>query len=188
MKRSEEKSDQQVGSDVAISLLFQKALAGDALAYRTFLEEVAKSLRSFLARVARTTQAEKIEDLVQEVLLAIHRKRDLYRPGMPVMPWVRAIAKHRMIDSIRSEKRRPELVELSEEIESAFSVEQPIESFYDIDALLECLDERQRQILKLAKVEEVPLEEIARRLGISHSLVKVTVHRSLKKVRESIDE
>ena len=187
MKRPESRPE-QAGADEAIRLLLEKALAGDEKAYRTFLEQVAKSMRLFLARVARTTVPEKIEDLVQEVLLAVHKKRDLYRQGMPVMPWIRAIAKHRMIDSIRAEKRRPELVELSEEIERAFASDEPIETSYDIDALLECLDERQKQILKLAKVEELPLQEIAERLGISHSLVKVTIHRSIKKIRETVDE
>src|SRR5665213_1171205 len=97
-------------AEEALKGLFEKALAGDETAYASFLEQAALVLRGFLLRALRADRhaAEKAEDLVQEVLFAIHKKRDLYKPGMPVVPWIRAIAKHRLIDSIRAERRRPE--------------------------------------------------------------------------------
>lgn len=63
--------------------LFERALAGDQAAYRSFLEELAARLRLEY----------QDEDLVRAILLALHEKRDLYRAGMPIMSWVGVIAR-----------------------------------------------------------------------------------------------
>ncbi len=158
------------------------ALAGDDVAYRSFLEQVAHHLRAFLLR------SDQAEDLVQEVLITIHKKRDLYRTNMPVMPWIRAIAKHRLIDGVRARSRRPEVVELTEELENG-AVADHLKSLdgIDVEAMLSCLDEKHREILKLAKFEELPYAEIASRFGISLSAVKVSVFRSLNILRRNLD-
>jgi RNA polymerase sigma-70 factor (ECF subfamily) len=187
MKRPESK---WIERDADLLRLFESALAGDESAYREFLESTAVLLRAFLTKWIRSSARSKeaVEDLVQEVLLTIHRKRDLYKSGMPVVPWVLTIAKHRLIDSIRAEARRPELSELKvgferELTESTGAREPEI----DVDELMQGLNERQKQILHLAKIEEVPHSEIAKRLGISVSLVKVTIHRSLQAIRKRLN-
>jgi len=169
-------------SDEALRLLFEKALQGDEVAYRAFLEQIAHLLRKFFSR------SNQAEDLVQEVLISIHRKRDLYQPGMPVMPWVRAIAKHRLIDSVRADNRRPKLVELTEDIEFG-AVAEEIKSMdgAEVEKVLACLDDKQREILKLAKLDEMPYAEIAERLNMSLSAVKVSVFRSLNTLRRNLD-
>ena len=164
------------------------ALSGDATAYEAFLTQAAQELKSFLGRSGklRGLLADRADDLVQDVLLSIHRKRDLYRPDMPILPWIHAIAKYRWIDSLRSERRRPEMTEWTEETEAEYSLgaELPPSSQIEIDSdLLNALTQRQREILMLAKVEEVPLASIAKTYGISLSAVKVTVHRAIRAVR-----
>lgn len=148
---------------------FTRALSGDQEAYRCFLEHVA----SYLRRVLRN------EDVVQDVLLLIHRKRDLYRPGMPVLPWVRVIAKHRAIDLARAEERRPELIPLDREPAAAAREHLP-----EIEDLLAPLPHKQRDILRMAKVDELSYAEIAARTGMSIAAIKVAVHRSLAALRK----
>jgi RNA polymerase sigma-70 factor (ECF subfamily) len=189
-KNTESKRGEGVSNlDTELCILFEKSLAGDEVAYRQFLEQIAGVLRSFLIRSMHGDHRskEKVEDLVQEVLFTVHKKRDLYRHGMPVIPWVRAIAKHRFIDTLRAESRRPAFTELTEQLENNFITEE-IEPSHDVESLMACLDEKQMQILKLAKVDEIPHAEIASRLGISISLVKVTVHRSLQAIRKNFYE
>jgi RNA polymerase sigma-70 factor (ECF subfamily) len=49
-------------------------MAGDSLAYQTFLSELTRHLRGFLRR--RIPQlSDDVEDLVQEILLAVHNGR-----------------------------------------------------------------------------------------------------------------
>ncbi len=50
-----------------------------------------------------------MEDLVQEILLAVHSKRHTWRPGEPVAPWLFAIARYKAIDAYRRRGRRIEI-------------------------------------------------------------------------------
>jgi RNA polymerase sigma-70 factor, ECF subfamily len=69
------------------------ALAGDATAYRAFLDELAVQLRRFLRERLRS-RPDDVEDLVQECLLAVHDKRHTYDPSQPLTPWIYAIARY----------------------------------------------------------------------------------------------
>jgi hypothetical protein len=58
--------------------LLAAGLAGDPAAYRLFLSELTAHLRAFLRRrLARLP--EEVEDLVQELLVAIHNQRHTHR-------------------------------------------------------------------------------------------------------------
>jgi RNA polymerase sigma-70 factor (ECF subfamily) len=166
----------------------QQSLRGDQAAYRAFLERTSSMVRGYLTNSMGSSKRtpEKIEDLVQDVLLAIHRKKHLYRADMPILPWLFAIARYRLIDQVRAEKRRPMLVEWDETLDPADtnSLPLPDERLFELEELLECLSQKQRRILVMAKAEGVPLAEIAQRLQMSLSAVKVTVHRALRKIRQ----
>jgi RNA polymerase sigma-70 factor (ECF subfamily) len=161
--------------------LMLAAVTGDTHSYESFLQKVAQLLKPRFIRMSRSV--EKADDLIQDVLISIHRKRDLYKVEMPILPWVNAIAKHRFIDSIRSESRRPSTVVWEEDFENLAAEEVEV-SQESGEALLEGLSDRQKEILTLAKVEEVPLAEIAQKFDMSLSAVKVSVHRSIKSIRE----
>jgi RNA polymerase sigma-70 factor (ECF subfamily) len=163
------------------------ALEGNSSAYEEFLGKTAAFVRSFLtlSSGSRFSTSERIDDVVQEVLVSIHRKRDLYKADMPILPWIRAIAKYRFIDQLRSEKRCPNQVEWDEAVENEVSVPAPSHGVDSGDELLEGLTDRQKEILRLAKVEDMPLAEIAKRQGMSLSAVKVTIHRSVQAIRKN---
>src|SRR4029077_7541226 len=62
-------------------------------------------LRFFRSQVATREQA---NDLLQEAWLGIHRVRHTYRPGVPVLPWIYAIARRARVDvSRRTRRLRP---------------------------------------------------------------------------------
>jgi RNA polymerase sigma-70 factor (ECF subfamily) len=80
--------------------LLVRGLVGDEPAYRIFLGELAAHLRSWLrGRLARLP--EEVEDLLQELLLAVHNQRHTYEPKQPLKPWVHAIARYKFIDLLR---------------------------------------------------------------------------------------
>lgn len=62
-----------------------RSLLNDKDAYETFLKRVAVMIRGYLFNIMGSSSRtpEKIEDLVQDVLLAIHRKKHLYHPKRP---------------------------------------------------------------------------------------------------------
>jgi RNA polymerase sigma-70 factor (ECF subfamily) len=80
----------------------RRGIAGDTQAYAWFLGEVAATLRPLVARRCGAADA---EDVVQEVLLALHDKRATWDGERPVLPWVRAIARHKLTDALRRHYR-----------------------------------------------------------------------------------
>ena len=59
----------------------------------------------------------EVEDVVQETLLALHLKRQTWDAEQLFTPWVRAVARNKLIDNLRRRGNRTEL---------------PIEDFADV--------------------------------------------------------
>ncbi|MEO7634963.1 MAG: sigma factor, partial [Sphingomicrobium sp.] len=91
------------GRDDRWGQLLSAAQAGDAAAYREFLTDVTPFVRALARRKLWAEDA--IEDVVQDVLVTVHRVRHTYQPGRPVAPWLAAIAARRSIDSLRKRGR-----------------------------------------------------------------------------------
>jgi len=162
------------------SLMLQ-SLAGDASSYHFFLDELATHLRSFLRkRLARLP--EEAEDLVQELLLAIHHQRHTYDAKLPLTAWVHAIARYKLIDLLRRRSRSELLNDSLDDVENLFAApdSEAAEARYDIAKLLEQLPDRQRLPIQFVKIEGGSVSDTAKRIGMSESAVKIGIHRGLK--------
>ena len=162
------------------SLLIQ-GLAGDTTAYRAFLKELSAHLRAFLrGRLARLP--DEVEDLVQEILLAVHNQRHTYNAGQPLTAWIHAIARYKLIDVLRRREGREALNDpLDDEIEVfAASDTEADDARRDLAKLLVQLPDRQRLPIIHMKLEGRSVVEAAQLCGMSESAVKVGVHRGLK--------
>src|SRR6201747_3353951 len=84
------------------------AMAGDAAAYHRLLRAVTPVLRAGARRgLARAGQPiDQSEDIVQEILLAVHLKRHTWDVDAPFAPWLFAIARNKLIDTLRRRGRR----------------------------------------------------------------------------------
>ena len=171
--------------------LFLESMLGNQASYERFLKKITVSLRSFLKRSQKERMSdEKLEDLVQETLIAIHTKLSSYREDLPILPWVLSIAKNRMIDASRAEKRTWNLKAFDSEIENYFyppkdnDLTEHFSRSQEVELMLSKLSERQRQILFLAKAEQLSILEIAEKFKMSISAVKVTVHRAIGALRQ----
>jgi RNA polymerase sigma-70 factor (ECF subfamily) len=160
-----------------------KGLMGDGAAYRMLLKSLAAHLRGYFARRVGAGAA---EDLVQETLIAIHAKRETYDPALPFTAWVYGIARYKLIDEYRREKRRatvpleeaPELF-TEAELESAAARR-------DVEKLLAKLPEAKRALLKAVKLDGLSVAEAAAKTGMSEGAVKVSVHRALKSLGNEV--
>ena len=86
---------------------------GDQAAYARLLRDVLPFLRAIAARRHRT--ADRVEDVVQDVLLTVHRVRHTYDPARPFAHWLATIAERRSIDALPPGQREAiELVKLRE--------------------------------------------------------------------------
>lgn len=169
--------------------LFVRGLAGDAVAYRAFLQQLALHLRAFLGR-RLFGWPDEVEDLVQECLLAMHNQRHTYQPDQPLTAWVHAIARYKMIDLLRAKAGREALHEPLDDDLAVFadSATEASDARRDLSGLLATLPDRHRLPIVHTKLEGLSVAETARLTGMSESAVKIGVHRGLKALAQKIRE
>src|ERR1700677_4839736 len=159
------------------SLMLQ-SLAGDAAAYRVFLDELTARLRSYLRRRLGGLPDE-VEDLLQELLLAVHNKRHTYDPKQPLTAWAQAITRYKLVDLLRRRSRSNVLTDPLDEDDQVFATtaNDAAEAQFDVAKLLRGLPDRQRLPILYVKIEGASVTDTAVRTGMSESAVKVGIHR-----------
>ncbi|OJW19124.1 MAG: RNA polymerase subunit sigma-24 [Rhodospirillales bacterium 69-11] len=157
------------------------AQQGDAGAYRALLTELTPWLRRYYAR---RLPPGAIEDTVQDVLLAIHEKRHTYDPARPFGPWLAAIARYKWIDRLRSLKASA-TEPLDETMHAPDDMEGAVAGS-TFQRLLGELKPSQAAAIRLVKLEGYSAEEASRATGQSVSLIKVNIHRGLKRLAHII--
>ena len=166
--------------------LMHAAVGGDAKSYKALLETLPAFLRSITRRsYARFgVQPDDVEDVVQEVLLAIHLKRHTWKVGAPVVPWIMAIARNKLIDALRRRGRHVHipLETVVDFLEAKAPETQPDRQtdLHDAFRLIDTLGPRQREIVRSISVDGQAIRDVARRLDMSEGSVRVALHRSLK--------
>jgi RNA polymerase sigma-70 factor (ECF subfamily) len=166
------------GKDEAeLSGLLRAAIAGDERAYADFLRRTAALVRGFARRKIVHGGVDP-EDVVQESLLAIHLKRHTWRQDAPVLPWVYAIARFKLVDAFRRRGRRVE-IEIDEIAETFAEPEAETVSQRDISRVLDSLSPAQRSVVSAVSVEGRSIGETAAKFGISETAVRVSLHRGL---------
>lgn len=156
-------------------------LAGDERAYKRLLEALAPALRAVVRNGYARFGANpaELEDVVQETLLAIHLKRQTWNPGEPLGPWIRAIARNKLIDALRRRGRRI-TVDIDDFVDLIAAPEpEPTLDGRDADRLLSVLSDRQREVVRAISIEGASTSETARRFNISEGAVRVALHRGL---------
>jgi RNA polymerase sigma-70 factor (ECF subfamily) len=166
--------------------LFLSSFEGDDNAYYEFLLTLSGYLRGFF-RKRMQANLDQVEDLVQEVLLAIHVKRHTYNKELPISAWIHAISKYKYIDFLR---RRRSFVEfdLFDDSSELFgqSDNTAFESKRDINKLLLSLPDALRIPIQLTKLDGYSVKEASKIASISESAIKIGVHRGLKKLSSAL--
>ena len=160
--------------------LLVQALSGDDDAYRTFLGDLAVLLRGYFRRRV-FGRPDDVEDLLQECLLAVHNQRHTYDRRQPCTAWVYAIARYKLVDSLRRRGNREVLTDsFDDEIDLLSSAAHDAsDARHDLNALLRELPDRQRLPIEWVKIHGLSILEAAQKLGMTESAVKVGIHRGL---------
>jgi RNA polymerase sigma-70 factor (ECF subfamily) len=156
-------------------------LAGDAASYRRLLAEIAPFVRAVVRRSFNGGSAGHVdvEDVVQDVLLAVHLKRHTWNPDLPLVPWLGAVTRHKAIDAFRRVGGRV-MVPLEDLAEVLAEPAPPEPVHGDAERLLAALNERQRRIVRAMTLDERSAADVGRELGMNESAVRVALHRALK--------
>ncbi|AGN85358.1 MULTISPECIES: sigma-70 family RNA polymerase sigma factor [Enterobacteriaceae] len=161
--------------------LMALAQSGDSQAYTRLLKALVPVIRS-LAR-KHIADEELVEDVIQDVLLTVHRVRHTYDPGAPFLPWLMAIANARAVDALRKRGRHQQR-EIASETDIpllATSMEPP--SHDELAVLLNQLPARQREVVEHVHLREMTLAETATQQNLTVAAVKSLLHRALSNLR-----
>jgi RNA polymerase sigma factor (sigma-70 family) len=176
------------------------AQRGDAAAYASLLTSLLPVLRAFVR--GRGVQGSEVEDVVQEIVILIHRARHTWRSDRPFDPWMWAIARNASTDALRRiarerARRDPrdgfadgalagrerDLAHGDPDPESLLAAR---ELSAPLAEALASLPEAQRQAVELLYVEQLSVAEAATRAGVSASALKVRAHRGSRALRRAL--
>ena len=168
--------------------LMRRSLTGDQRAYADLLQKTSRLLRPFLAR--RLSFSNEVDDLMQEILISIHKARHTYDGNRPYKPWAYAIAKFRLQDFLRTHysdqlRHAEDFDELEEILPEHVTVSEL--SYESISAEVQKLPDKQASILRLMHQEGYTSKEVAEKMGMNESAVKVAAHRAYKVLRKNLE-
>ncbi len=179
--RTESQEDDQLAIEVK---------AGETEAFRTIMDKYHATVFTLCRRMAVSPQ--DAEDATQETFFQLYRNMWKYQPGNGFRNWLYSIA----LNICRKQKRRKKIAEFlsldglwksdgqdrSVEIPSpGASVEQAAiarEEKRALQTAISGLPEPLKQPLVLRYFLHMPVEEIARTLGLSSGNVRIRLHRA----------
>lgn len=167
-----------------------RAQDGDQDAYCRLLKAIVPVIRAMARRKIYQDDA-LLEDVVQDVLLTVHRVRQTYDPDCAFLPWLSAIVSARAIDALRARGRRQRWEVLDEEAVFAHpdgavaEAHGRLAAHRQLDRLLSRLPDRQRRMVELVHLYEMSLGEAAAASNMTLSAVKSVLFRAFNTLRQN---
>ncbi len=159
--------------------------SGDKESYQRFLSwglETAEKILRF--KVFRSSD---VDDIVQDVLLGVHRNLQTFDPGRDAKSWFLGILHKKLVDYIRKMSRLTEKEISSEALDVTFSGPQTNDQLEAIE-ILEGLPENLAQPVILTKIYGHSTKEASDILGINENALRTRLSRSFKMIKENLHE
>lgn len=147
----------------------------------------ARPLYGFFVRL--TGDRAGSDDLVQQVFHRILRYRHTYRDVGSFTGWMYIIARRVMADFQRHRRlhqapaEEPALDQVPDDRVHAAAAAEALDETALLHRALAALPEDVREVIVLARFQELPYEEVARVLDISLAAVKTRIHRAMRDLR-----
>ena len=161
-------------------------VAGDEDALRRVYDAHGGLVYTFCAR---SLDHDRAHDVTQEVFLSAWRARDRFDPARGTLAgWLMGIAKNRVIDNVRSERRHSD--RRADDDGAELPVRADVDDLGDrmlVGEALRSLPERPRRVLTLAFFEDLTHPQIAERTGLPIGTVKSDIRRGLARIRSHLE-
>jgi RNA polymerase sigma-70 factor (ECF subfamily) len=172
----------------------RRVLAGDRSAFREIVEEHGPSIGGFIA--AYLPQRDVVEDLAQETFIAAFAQLARFRPGEELGPWLKAIARHKVLSHLRSHYRRGAALDrlrtqALEKVADELGRAQEGDDARGIDRLRRCLDKlpaRLREAIRARYYERRRVTAIAQALGATAAAVSSLLFRGRKELESCMEK
>ena len=164
---------------INLTELLINAQDGDNTSYDLFLRECSVYLRCKLKRWNK--RPEIIEEIVQEVLIGIHRNLHTFLPGKNAYSWVAGIAKYKAIDYLRRNPHKFEELSFDVTNDENDTNQDLEEAFSDLPSLI-------KEALVMTKIQGLSTKEAALSLGIKENALRTRISRALSKLRKDLKQ
>lgn len=162
--------------------LIRKAQKGDREAFGQLVALYQARLRAFVARYI--TRPDEVFDIVQEGFIDAMQHLDRFDLSKDFGPWLRAICRNRMLNHFRSAKVRQTAAAalVDEAMHETWGVmeddlEEGVERVAALRGCIDQLEKTQRDLVELRYSREIPLNDLARRLGRSAAALSMALFR-----------
>jgi RNA polymerase sigma factor (sigma-70 family) len=167
------------------------AQAGDRAAYEALLRDCVPVIQAVARR--QRVPPDQVDDVVQDVLLSIHRARQTYDPARSFTAWLQVIAERRAIDHLRrlSRQRLREVhapIDYDAHVDSTADPSRSVQhadGAARVDRALKSLPDRQREAVNALILDEQSVAEAAASTQRTPGALKVNLHRALKALRST---
>ena len=157
---------------------------GDLRAFEAVYRDHFRRVWAFASRWER--DADRAEDLLQEVFIRVWRALPDFRGESALGTWVHSIAVRTAIDRARGDRRREERERSAVADESA-AVEPRPGAAVDLERAIAALPDGQRRMFILHAIEGYRCREIADRMGVATGTVQSQVFRARQKLKEVLE-
>jgi len=162
------------------------AQAGDQKAYAKLLKDIVPSIQNILA--GRLANYDWVDDITQEVLISVHKSLKTYSPERSFRPWLMAIVSFRRTDYLRKHysSRQNVTTDLEDAGFQKGHVTNPLHAgeYIDVEKAMDALPAKQRKVFEMIKIKGYTAQEVADEMDMSVSAVKVSAHRTMKKIKK----
>ena len=172
------------------------ALRDDEQAARALVQQ----LYPLVAKIVRAHRPRRAaeEDLCQMIFIKVFQNLHQYSGAAPLEHWISRIAVNTCRNALAAEKARPELrrADLSEDQEAVLdnlaatadelAPDQQLASREIVERLLGVLKPVERLVIDMLYLQGISVEQIAKAVGWSKSLVKVRAFRARQKLKQQL--
>jgi RNA polymerase sigma-70 factor (ECF subfamily) len=179
-------SPQQLGK------LLQRVAVGDEAAFAELYQATSPKLYAVAVRILRSKEA--AEEVIQDCYFRVWEKARDFDPKIAApVTWMTAIVRNRSLDELRKRGSRP-TADVSEIENLESDDEHPLEVLgrrEDVERLLRCLEglePERRQIVRLAYLDGMSREALAKRFDRPEGTIKTWLHRSLAQLKGCLEQ
>jgi RNA polymerase sigma-70 factor (family 1) len=180
-------TDRQYIKDENDVLLLQLVADGDKLAFEQLYKKYEGGVEKYVFFITRSKEV--TEEIIQDIFISVWGKREKLPALNSFRGYLYQIARNRVISYFRSIKTQYRIVQLDESAPGGSlddaDHQMLYKQYYKIALhAIETLPERKKKVFTLYLEEDLTLQEIAQRLGISKSTVKQHLYSALSLVRD----
>jgi RNA polymerase sigma-70 factor (ECF subfamily) len=176
-------------SDDVFEDVLLAAQAGDENAFA----QLWRSLNPFVVRYLRTIAPSSAADLASETWVQVIRNLSKFAGGEPAFrAWVFTIARNKVLDAARHDKRRPTLSTDDTALDRLASLDDTAQLAMDnlstdaALALIASLPRDQAEVIMLRVVAGLDATAVGVILGKSPGAVRIAAHRGLRRLQELV--